>query len=153
MNVEDTALAAKCGLEASMKVFNINPALFASLKPLLVSTGVAERGCETRTGNLLLYVVTNLPADKQAKREYLAEFVAAGRLVTQTQVAAAVAFLKKAPEDVPAADFAAACGLDVHIEDADITERVRFYRWCTGTHCTLSAMKLLALLSLSGAVV
>jgi hypothetical protein len=127
MNDEDKALALKCGLEGSLKLFGSNPAAFEALKPLLEGTGVAATGCDSKTGSMFLHAAANLTGDKASRRMFLARYIAAGRYATQPQVVAAVNYLKSKSADVTLdeGEFEAATGVDVRVTDAEIEAQVR----------------------------
>ena len=134
MDPAERALLAGLGMDGALKQMDTNPALGTALHVALVSSGLAHGAITKPVATFLFSVASGLPENRAARRDLVAHYIGTGKLVTASQVNAALDYLKKAsPEgDVKIAEFEAACGAGVVITDDELRAKVCAGReaWC-----------------------
>ena len=84
-----------------------------------------QNGTSKEVGALVVLLATTLPVSLQQHRDLLMEYILAGKLATNDQVAAAVKHVKSRPDgDVDRAALEKAAGVGVVITDADVAAAV-----------------------------
>lgn len=121
----DAELLKRYGLEGAVKTVELNPAMFPAVRQTLEASGLD--GADTKTGNLLFNLSSGLPEPRITRRDFVARYVGAGKLVNGAQLTAAVEFFKKRAPDAEfsVADFEAACGAGVTFSDEMLAAKVR----------------------------
>jgi glutaminyl-tRNA synthetase len=102
----------------------LNSKITATLVEIVAKHGL-EGGCAKEMGALIVQIASTLPPSAVAHRPLLISHVKAGKIVTNDQCTAAIKFLIAATNgDVDVNVFDRACGVGVHVKDADIASAV-----------------------------
>jgi len=121
------AALSRLGLDSALKSLEKSVALADALLETAAAAGIDATKPSPTIGPLLLAVVTGLGAapEKAARRAFVAQYIADGRLGSDKQATAAAAFFKARPADAAFSppEFEEACGAGVHITEAQMTER------------------------------
>eukprot|EP01022_Parablepharisma_sp_SALTPOND_P026501 TRINITY_DN64282_c4_g1_i1.p1 TRINITY_DN64282_c4_g1~~TRINITY_DN64282_c4_g1_i1.p1 ORF type:complete len:972 (-),score=63.93 TRINITY_DN64282_c4_g1_i1:4540-7368(-) len=87
------------------------------------SSTVSMQGTRKRTGPLLYKVATKVPPGFERHLEFLAQYIAQGKLRTDAQVEAAIAYIKSTTgEKMDIPDFEQRCGVGVIVTKEEIRE-------------------------------
>jgi glutaminyl-tRNA synthetase len=104
---EFVALFERCGIESTFArniAKNKNNASFFS--DILRIAGVAEAGCDNKTGPLLFAVASKTSVNSRSHVDFLAKNITNGTLRTAAQVDAAIAYVNKIGDEVKNIDVA-----------------------------------------------
>jgi glutaminyl-tRNA synthetase len=118
-------ILARFNLESALKQFAVNPPLKAATLQTLAASGLA--GADKAVGNLLFSVASAVNDARAPRRDFIARYIGAGKLLTTAQVSAAVDFVKKRTPDAELSvpEFEKACGAGVSFTPAQVADKAK----------------------------
>ncbi|RKP10989.1 tRNA synthetases class I, catalytic domain-containing protein [Thamnocephalis sphaerospora] len=121
------ALFQKIGLtEQKAKETAKNKKLTPLLQDAIAAAGFTEQGCDRATGTLLYSLASTISGDATVHLAFLAQEIAAQRLLTTDQVSAGIKYAEDHPQ-IERADFDRAAGVGVTVSEEEIASAVADY--------------------------